>query len=219
MLVKMKGIPNTKHIIHRKHLDVYEIIKNVNGKNEYFGRYHTLPEAIKWRDYFKENNWNLNLRLIGTPNRNIYFKLGKWRIIKKINGKDYYFGSFDNLEDAEKRVKEIRLTGWSNIINTNSRLLETTTKNIVKLPNGKYEIVKTINHTKYTFGIFNTYEEAEKEVKLLRQCEWDYEALCESINETDKGITVFLDKLMVTSFEKKHSRPEDHYWAKHEGLI
>ena len=215
----MRGIPGTKYISYRSNLDVYEIVKRINGKLEYFGRYHTLEEAIQCRDYFIEHDWDLSLRLIHTPNKNIYFKLGKWRIHKKINGKEYYFGSFDNLEDAEERVKEIRLQGWNNVIKFNKRLLETTTNNIVKLPNGKYEIVKTINYTRYTFGVFSTYKEAEKEVKLLRQCEWDYEALCESIDETYDDIISFVDKKMKTSFEKKHSRPQDYYWAKHEGLI
>ena len=95
-----------KYISYRKDFDVYEIVKNINGHNEYFGRYPTLAEAKKWRDYFIEHNWDKNQRLIGTPNKNIYFKLGKYRIIKKINGRDYHFGSFDTLAEAEKRVQE-----------------------------------------------------------------------------------------------------------------
>ena len=122
-----------KYIQYRENLDVYEIIKNINGQNEYFGRYHTLEEAIQWRDYFIEQDWDINQRLLGTINKNIYFKLGKYRIIKHINGKDYMFGSFNTLEEAEKRLHEIRLKGWMNVINDNERLLETTVSNIIKL--------------------------------------------------------------------------------------
>lgn len=214
----MRGVPNTQHILHRKKLNVYEIVKNVNGKNEYFGRYHTLLEAIKWRDYFIENDWNLDLRLIGTPNKNIYFKLGKWRVYKRINGKDYYFGSYDSLEKAEQRVEEIRKKGWINIIKDNERLHETTTSNIVKLPNGKYEIVKTIDGVKETFGVYKNYEICIDEVKKLRKCNWDYDALCESLDETDEG-DCFVDNTKKLKIAYSPKSGNDWFWAKHEGLI
>ena len=212
-----KHKPETeKYISYRKNLNVWEIIKNINGKNEYFGRYHTLKEAIKWRDYFIKNNWNLDLRLIGTPNKNIYYKLGKYRIIKKIDGVDYTFGSFNTLTEAEKRIEEIKLKGWENVIRDNERLIETTVKNIIKLPNGKYEIIKNINGVKHTFGVYNTYEKAEEEVKLLRKCNWDYEALCESIDESQNGI-IFIsdDKKLKTSFEKQPKRNDGWLFNKY----
>lgn len=182
-----------KYIQYREKLKVYEIIKRINNKNEYFGRYHTLEDAKKWRDYFIEHDWNLNLRLIGTLNKNIYFKQGKYRIFKNLNGKDYYFGSFNTFEEAEQRVSEIRLKGWENVILNNERLIKTTTSNIVQLKNGKYEIIKNINGIKHTFGVFNTYEEAEDEVKLLRKCNWCLDALCESIDETINNESKWLD--------------------------
>ena len=214
----MKGVPGTKHILYRKNLNVYEIVKNINGKNEYFGRYHTLTEAIKWRDYFIEHDWPVELRLIGTINKNIYFRLGKYRIIKSINGHDYYFGSFDTLEEAEERVKQIRLKGWENVIRDNERLVETTVTNIIQIPNGKYEIVKHLNNTRETFGVFDTYEEAEQEVKLLRRCNWDYDALCESLDETDNGER-FVDNTKKLGLAYKKEKQNDFFWAKHEGII
>lgn len=209
----MRGVPDSKHIGYRKHLDVYEIVKNVNGKNEYFGRYHTLEEARKWRDYFIEHDWDVNLRLLGTPNKNIYKKNSKFIIIKKFKGKDYHFGSFNTLEEAEKRVKEIRLYGWEKTIIDNKRLLETTVSNIIQLPNGKFEIIHNIKGKRHTFGVFNTYEEAEYEVKLLRQCNWDYDALCESIDETIDGKKVNESKF-DTFFEKQKSRNDSYMVAK-----
>ena len=187
-----------RYIQYRQDLNVYEIIKRINGRNEYFGRYHDLSEAKKWRDYFIEQDWDINQRLLGTINKNIYFKLGKYRIIKHINGKDYMFGSFNTLEEAEKRLHEIRLKGWMNVINDNERLLETTVSNIIQIPNGKFEIVKNIDGVKYTFGVFNTLEEAEVEVKLLRKSNWDYDALCESHDETNNGETEWLNGKLST---------------------
>ena len=214
----MKGVPGTKYISYRPNLDVYEIVKVIKGKLEYFGRYPTLEDAIKCRDYFIEHDWDLGLRLIHSINKNICFKNGKWRIYKTINYKEYYFGSFDSLEEAERRVLEIKKKGWKNVIQDNERLLETTTSNIVKLPNGKYEIVKTINGIRETFGVYEDYTECIDEVKKLRKCNWDYDALCESIDETDTGICFVDDnKKLKTAYSPKTGN--DWYWAKHEGLI
>ena len=181
-----------KYIHYRKNLDVYEIIKNINGQNEYFGRYHTLEEAIQWRDYFIKNDWNINQRLIGSTNKNIKYAKGKWRIYKVIDYHEYYFGSYNTLEEAEERLKEIRCKGWHNVLKDNERLINTTTSNIVKLANGKFEIVKNINGIRETFGVFKSYEDAEEEVRLLRKSNWDYDALCESHDETINGSHVWL---------------------------
>ena len=214
----MKGIPNTKYILYRSNLNVYEIIKNINGKNEYFGRYHSLEEAKQWRDYFIEHDWDINLRLMGTGNKNIYFKLGKYRIIKRIKGKDIHFGSFETLKEAEKRVKEIRKKGWEQTILDNERLLETTVSNIITLSNGKFEIVKMINGVKQTFGVFDNYEDAQQEVRMLRKCNWDYDAICEGIDETLNGTSfVSNEKRLKSAYSKKSGN--DFYWAKHEGII
>ena len=196
-----------RYIQYRQDLNVYEIIKRINGRNEYFGRYHDLSEAKKWRNYFIEQDWDINQRLLGTINKNIYFKSGKYRIIKNINGKDIMFGSFNTLAEAEKRLYDIRLKGWENVILDNERLLETTVSNITRLPNGKFEIIKNIDGVKHTFGVFNTYEEAEAEVKLLRKCNWDYDALCDSIDETINGESEWLKGVKLkTTFQKQKYR-------------
>ena len=193
---KKKNEVGEKYIHYRKRLNVYEIIKYINGSVEYFGRYHSLEEAVKWRDFFIENDWDTDLRLIGTPNKNICFKQGKYRIYKTIDGHEYYFGSFDSYEEAEKRVNEMKLIGWENIIYHNERLQETSTKNIVQLPNGNYQIKKMINGKTYFFGVFSNYQDAVDEVKLLRKCNWDYDAL-ESIDDSIEGES-FLDGKMST---------------------
>lgn len=209
-----------KYIGYRENLGVYEIVKNINGSNEYFGRYHSLQEAVHWRDYFMEHDWDTDLRLIGTPNKNIYFKLGKYRITKRINGKDLSFGSFNTLAEAEERLKEIRLKGWENVIRDNERFLKTTVSNIIQLPNGKYEIIKNIDGVKETFGVYNTLEDAEAEVQLLRRCNWDYDAVCESIDETDDGlIFVEADKKLDMSFQKLKRRNDGYLFNKYINVI
>ena len=82
------------------HNGAYEIHKRVNGKLKYFGRYHTLEDAKKWRDYFIENNWDINLNLDGSSVKNILLYNGKFQVRKKIEGHLYYFGCYDTLEEA-----------------------------------------------------------------------------------------------------------------------
>ena len=101
-----------KYIHYRNNLNVYEIIKNINGQNEYFGRYHTLKEAIKWRDYFQSRGWPVNERLVGSINKNIKFRRGKYIIYKRMNGREHYFGSFNSLEDAEEELFLLRKFNW-----------------------------------------------------------------------------------------------------------
>ena len=50
-------------------------------------------------------------------------------------------------------------------------------------------------------------DDAVDEVKLLRKCNWDYDIICESIDESDNGI-IFVDndKKMRSPFEKKLKR-------------
>lgn len=214
----MRGVPGTKYISYRPKLDVYEVVKRINGKVEYFGRYHNLDDAIKCRDYFIEHDWDLNLRLIHTINKNIRLKRGKWTIYKTINYKEYYFGSFNTYEEAEKRLKEIRLKGWEKVILDNERLIETTTSNIIQLSNGKFEIIHNIKGKRHTFGVFNTYEEAESEVKLLRKCNWDYDALCESIDETENGVIPITNIRFGSTFQKRNQR-NYLFLAKGTGMI
>lgn len=120
---------------------------------------------------------------------------------------------FNTYEEAEKRLKEIRLKGWEKVILDNERLIETTTSNIIQLSNGKFEIIHNIKGKKHTFGVFNTYEEAESEVKLLRKCNWDYDALCESIDETENGVIPITNIRFGSTFQKRKQR-NDYYLAK-----
>ena len=41
----------------------FKIIKYVNGRNRYFGTYQSIDEAIKYRDYCIEHDWNEELRI------------------------------------------------------------------------------------------------------------------------------------------------------------
>lgn len=190
----MWGIPNTKHIVKGHNHGTYEIIKKINGKNEYFGVFHSLEDAIKARELLIKEDWNLDLRLVFTSVSNIVERPdGKFEIRKKIDGKEYYFGRYSTREKAEKIVMIFKIKGWKNMLKKNQRLFYTPHKNIVPTPNGKFTIKKMINKKSDTYGTFNTFEEAYEEVLKLRECDWDYDALCESLDETEKGRLEFLE--------------------------
>ena len=108
---KNKQKPEPKNI-YKCYGGGYEIRKEINHHRYFFGTYDTLEEAITAREYFVENGWKLNERLIFSKVANIQEKDGKFHIVKRIDGKLEYFGVFYNLEDAKKEVKLLRRSGW-----------------------------------------------------------------------------------------------------------
>ena len=110
----------------------------------------------------------------------------KWgfQIERKINGKYCYFGLGSTLIIALMKKDWVVANNWKKRYPTNYTYIS-------KRKNGKFQIVKRMNGKTENFGMFNTYEEAENEVKLLKQCNWDYDALCESFDETINGVIVF----------------------------
>ena len=62
--LKKQGRPNKKRIPKPLGMEYisrnqgkYLVRKTINGKMLYFGRYATLEDAMKIRDYFAENGW------------------------------------------------------------------------------------------------------------------------------------------------------------------
>lgn len=51
---------NSSHIF--KNRNKYMIMKLVNGKNEYFGRFDTLEEAKIYRDFLEEHDWDVKYK-------------------------------------------------------------------------------------------------------------------------------------------------------------
>lgn len=82
----------------------YMVAKQVNGKMMYFGNYQSLDKAKEARDYFLEHDWDVNERfkfMTIPPTRYIRItRAGNYKIVKWLNGKMVYFGTFHSLEDA-----------------------------------------------------------------------------------------------------------------------
>lgn len=82
----------------------YMVNKQIDGKFYYFGNYHSLEKAKKARDYFVDHDWRIDERfkfMKIPPTRYLRkTKAGNYKIVKWLNKKMVYFGTFHNLEDA-----------------------------------------------------------------------------------------------------------------------
>lgn len=167
-----------KHICYRANKKIYEINKYHNGKMVYYGKFNTLKEARKVRDWLIKNNWEWIV-----PDEDYhkfdfiyhYFN-GSFRICRN----NHHYGIYDSLTEAlnAKKVFEANNWGWEPAYDMDKRYIRLT-------PAGNYIIVKKFNGCPQYFGTFNCLEDAIKERDLLMENNWNYDNL-ESINESDK---------------------------------
>ena len=62
-------------------------------------------------------------------------------------------------------------------------------------PTGKgYQITKQFNKKQIYFDFIWSEEDAKKEVGAYRKCNWDLEAVCESLDETIDGNIIMLNR-------------------------
>ena len=84
----------------------------ITRKNIYYGRKESLEEAIEFRDFLEEHDWDINLkqqrkRVTENKNRYVYkTACGRYAIVKMIQGELKYFGAFTTL-DAAKRERDL----------------------------------------------------------------------------------------------------------------
>ena len=98
--------------------DGYVVRKTINKKLIYFGKFKTLEEAIQHRSLLEKNGWKKikeTHRRMGND-RYIYKRVTKygvrWEICKRINGKQEYFGRFDDLEEARRERDMFEKNEW-----------------------------------------------------------------------------------------------------------
>lgn len=130
---------------------------------------------------------------------------GKWVINKQVNGKKYYFGSYNALEEAKKVRDYFIKHNWN--IEDRFKFIETKPyQHIMISEEGNYRVVKRINNKLTHFGTFRTLEDAQKERDLLMKFDWDLEKVCEC---ADEGCSTTLP-VVGSAFEKQENR-----WWKH----
>lgn len=126
---------------------------------------------------------------------------GKFGITKTINGKKYYFGSYNSLEEALKVREYFIKHGWD--INERFKFRKVKPyQHIMISEEGNYRVVKRINNKLIHFGTFHTLEDAQHERDLLMKYDWDLDKVCECADEGNSWI----NKTMKGSFEKNYKR-------------
>lgn len=125
--IKYAHDPDLKHI-YKSSTNKFVIYKKLENGVIYFGSYDTLKEARKWRDFFRNHDWNRkylkeryggvaldnkNKRDKDVADHNIYYDNGTFVITKYINGKTIRFGSFKNIESARVERDILEKCKWN----------------------------------------------------------------------------------------------------------
>ena len=114
----------------------------------------------------------------------------KYRIDHDIGHKKVYFGRYNQLEDAIKARDYFEEKGWENCLDERLNYADRP-KYISGNEKRGYEIRKVINGETIHFGTYHDLKVAEEEVELYKRCEWDLDAICESVDERINGLSVF----------------------------
>lgn len=126
---------------------------------------------------------------------------GKFMITKWVNGKKYYFGRFDTLEEARSVRDYFIEHGWDITERFKFRKVKPF-QHIMISEEGNYRVVKRINGKLTHFGTFHNLKDAQLERDLLMKFDWDLDKICECADEGESWIT----KSMKTSFQKNENR-------------
>lgn len=86
--------------IYRRRNGNFEIRKRIGGHLVYFGSFASLVEAKLYRAYCIGKNWRVNPQFHN--NKYIHHRGRKYMVVKVIDGKKNYFGTFDNIVDARR---------------------------------------------------------------------------------------------------------------------
>ena len=208
-------------LIHKTKGGKYFLIKKIKGKHYNFGTYPSLEEAKQYRDYFESKGWincldeRLKYSTSKNPNRYISKRKGSYVILKKVNRVTCFFGTYKTLEKARRIRDYFERTGW----NLNERLWFSDTLYVSK-NKGKYVIRKTIDGKRVWFSQWNDRETAIEEANLLKKCNWDWDGLCEGIDESINGEPIMLKgvKKGGYTFEKKENGRNDVHMMRRSGI-
>lgn len=203
---------NMRYIYLIKSTGNYQITKKIDGETVSFGNYDSLDEAMFWRDYFEENNWDIRYRLCYSKSSFINrLPSGRYQVIRQWNNTKTSFGTFDTIEEAEYQVLLCKRFNWDTRLKPFDCM-----KHIQKKvhPSGKtvYRIIK-INSNGYAtiYGTFNNLHDAQFERDLLVLCDWDYEVV-DSIDESVDGVSWLSGKTAGTFFQKNIKGVNDYFW-------
>lgn len=92
-----------RHYYIRKERGRYIVSKIIDGELKYFGTYDTKEEAVKARDKYWENNWQMAEDYGEEKIDEFVYLIGDEYIVKnEINGREEIFGTFYDMTEAIK---------------------------------------------------------------------------------------------------------------------
>lgn len=154
--------------------------------------------------------------MYGIPGtRNIHKSNNGFTIVRTIKGTPRYLGRGETLIIALMKRDWCAANNW--------QPYPIKRYCIRKTPYGTYNLTKKkrINGTSRSIysANFSTYEEAEKEAKLMEKYDWDLELACNDPDEISKDGEQWLDGIKLTTTFEKHNKRNDYFLAKRGGIL
>ncbi len=170
-----KNISPYGKFIHKNN-NKFVIERTIKGNAKTFGRFDTIEEAIKNREYLIDDNWGVEGEISfirsGAYGKHIRFSNGMYRIEKTIDGELLSLGLYDTLNEAtiardilvenawdDSKVPEI-LYSWRYFTSYNPIL-------------HGWEVSNLIGTDLLSFGIFPTVPSAKLAINLLIESGWN----------------------------------------------
>ena len=169
--------------------DYFKVNKQINGKRKMFGSFENVENALRLRDLLIDSNWDESKipkqyfsdhsNSEGKYGKYITFKNNYYRISKTINGKQKFFGSFKDINNAIVLRDLLIENGWVEsgipkkfFSDHSSSNKSKYGKNIIFV-NDYFKVNKQINGKRKMFGSFENVENALRLRDLLNKNDWD----------------------------------------------
>ena len=181
----------------------YNVVKSVQGKSTYFGRYDTEEEARERVAFLKKHNWDTAYTKQGYIESKEYPDIHKhiqkgYFISKKTKNKTYYEGIYKTRNEAKKRIQQLKRK--NKMINCTSPIkIKVIPESLIIEKYGvsqKYQVFRKKDDGKIKkYAVFNTLEEAKDYVSYMYSRNWNVN---QEINTPDTVSNTDLSK-----FQKK----------------
>lgn len=174
------------HTDKRKHGTIYNIRKQINGKQYNLCYSRNLDEILPIRDYLESVNWDYNeienMRIkwdnkLKHKNQYIYktehhgktiYIIRKW-----VDGRLLRFGQADTVEKAREIREKCISENWKKTHYTNKNTKKYKPSKHVTYKQGIWVLQRTKNNKNHVFGRKRTYEEILDLRKRVEQANWD----------------------------------------------
>ena len=137
--------------------------------------------------------------------KHVSYYNNSYNIVKNVNGKNIRFGSFPTLEEAQRYVEYCKTHDWGHecVIKKNDTTPEK--KYIASLPNGSYQVGKNFGSKRISFGVFQSFEEAQKHRDFCVEHDWDINIcrrlVCPHNHTLPKYISKYKNRYVIQKFK------------------